>query len=123
MVPRKYRISRGRGYNLWARARSRDLCTGVRGVSPTGRPCYVQVYIGLQNLSKLLKGSPIMSFGACLFRIRAMIARPPIMSFDFGGRKMWEGFSTILFKSIHRDLGTVGAQGAVLRFPNFFGGP
>ena len=28
-----------------------------------------------------------MSFGAGLFRIRAMIGRPPIMSFDFGGLK------------------------------------
>ena len=26
-----------------------------------------------------------MSFGAGLFRIRAMIGRPPVMSFDFGG--------------------------------------
>ena len=32
------------------------------------------------------------------------------MCFDFGGLKMWEGFSTIPFKSIYRDLRTVGAQ-------------
>ena len=32
----------------------------------------------------LLKGSPIMSLGACLFRIRAMIAEAPRMCFDFG---------------------------------------
>ena len=48
-----------------------------------------------------------------------MIAEPPIMCFDFGALKIWEGFSTISFKSIHRDLRTVGAQGAVLRIPNF----
>ena len=30
----------------------------------------------------LLNRSPITSVGACLFRIRAMIARPPIMCFD-----------------------------------------
>ena len=87
----------------------------------------MQVYIGLKNLANvgppLLNGSPTMSFGACLFRIRAMIARPPLMSIDFGGLKIFEGFSTIRSKSIHRDLGTVGAQGAVLKIPNFFGGP
>ena len=33
-------------------------------------------------------GPPIMSLGAGLFRIRAMIGRSPIMSFDFGGLKM-----------------------------------
>ena len=32
----------------------------------------------------LLNRSPIVSFGACLFRIMAMIARPPITCFDFG---------------------------------------
>ena len=36
----------------------------------------------------LASGSSIMSFGAGLFRIRAMIGRPPIMSFDFGGLKI-----------------------------------
>ena len=60
-----------------------------------------------------------MSFGARLFRIRAMIGRPPIMSFDFGGPKMEEGFPTIPFKSIYKDLRTVEAQGGVLRVPNF----
>ena len=48
-----------------------------------------------------------------------MIARPPVMCFDFGALKMEERFSTIPFKSIHRDLRTVGAQGAALRIPNF----
>ena len=44
-----------------------------------------------------------------------MIARPPIMCFDFGALKILE-FSTIFF----RDLTIVGAQGAVLRIPNFY---
>ena len=61
-----------------------------------------------------------MSFGASLFRLRAMIARPPIMSFDFGPLKIQEGFSTIPFKSIHRDLRTVGARGGILRLPSFY---
>ena len=61
-----------------------------------------------------------MSFGACVFRIGTMIARPPIMSFDFVGLKIWEGFSTIRFRSIHKDLRTVGAQGALLRIHNFY---
>ena len=51
------------------------------------------------------------------------------MSFDFGGLKIQEGFSTIPFKSIYRDLRTVGAQEGIPNFyfsegdgPNFFGG-
>ena len=47
------------------------------------------IYLYMNNVGPpLLKGSPIMSFGARLFRIRAMIGRPPIMSFDFGGLKI-----------------------------------
>ena len=33
-------------------------------------------------------GPPVMSLGAGLFRIRAMIARSSITSFDFGGLKI-----------------------------------
>ena len=70
-------------------------------------------------------GSSIMPFGARLSRIRAMIGRPPIMSFDFGGLKIWEGFPTISFKSIHTDLRTVEAHGVRIEGPQFlfFGGP
>ena len=53
-----------------------------------------------------------MSLGAGLFRIRAMIGRSPIVSFDFGGVKIQEGFSTIRFKSIYRDLRTVENRGS-----------
>ena len=60
-----------------------------------------------------------MCFEAGLFRIRAMIGASPIMCFDFGGLQIQEGFSTIPFTCIHRDLRTVGAQGDVLRIPNF----
>ena len=49
-----------------------------------------------------------------------MIGRSPIMSFDFGGLKIQEGFSTIPFKSINRGLRTVGASGVVLRIPHFY---
>ena len=35
-----------------------------------------------------LKRAPIMSFGACLFRIRAMMARPPVTCFDLGALKI-----------------------------------
>ena len=45
-----------------------------------------------------------MSLGAGLFRIKAMVGRSPILSFDFGDLKIQEGFSTIPFKSIYRDL-------------------
>ena len=58
-----------------------------------------------------------------------MIGRSPIMSFDFGGLKVQEGFSTIPFTSIYRDLRTVGAQEGIPNFyflegdgPNFLGG-
>ena len=61
-----------------------------------------------------------MSFGAGLFRIRAMIGRPPIMSFDFGALKMQEGFPTIPFKSTHKDLRTVEAQGVRVEGPNIY---
>ena len=37
---------------------------------------------------RIFKASPIMCFGACLFGIRAMIARPPIMCFDLGALKI-----------------------------------
>ena len=49
-----------------------------------------------------------------------MIARPPVMCFYFGAPKVEEVLSTIPFKSIHKDLRTVGAQGAVLRIPYFY---
>ena len=68
----------------------------------------------------LLFWSPIMCFGAGLFRIRAMIGRSPIMGFDFGGLKIQEGLSTIRCKSIYRDLRIVGAQETILRIPNFY---
>ena len=58
-----------------------------------------------------------MSFGAGLFRIRAMIGGPPIMSFDFGGPKIKEGFPTIPFKSIYKDLRIVEAQGGRIEGP------
>ena len=61
--------------------------------------------------------APITSLGGGLFRIRAMIGRSPIMSFDFGGLKIWQGFPTIPFISIHRDLRTVGAQGRRIENP------
>ena len=77
-------------------------------------------YIPIDVGPPLLKGSPIISFGARPFRIRALIGRPPIMSFNLGGLKIWEGYSTIPSKTNHRDLRTVGAQGAVLRIPIFF---
>ena len=32
---------------------------------------------------------------------------------------MWEGFSTISFESIHKDLRTVGAQGGRIEDPHF----
>ena len=66
-----------------------------------------------------------MSFGAGLFRIRAMIGRSPIMSFDFGGLKIQEGFSAIPVKSTYRDRRTVGAQEGRIEDPEFpfFGGP
>ena len=43
--------------------------------------------------------------------------RSPIMCFDFWALKIWEGFSTIPFKSIYRDLRTVGAQGGRIEAP------
>ena len=58
-----------------------------------------------------------MCFGVGLFRIRAMIGRYPIMSFDFGCLNIQAGFSTIPFKSIYRDLRTVGAQGGRIEDP------
>ena len=41
--------------------------------------------------------SPIMCFGACLFRIRGneVIVKSPIMCFDFGALKRKEGFTTL----------------------------
>ena len=39
------------------------------------------------------------------------------MCFDFGALKMQEGFSTIPFKSIHRDFRNVGAQGGRIEDP------
>ena len=62
-------------------------------------------------------GPAIMSLGAGLFRIKAMIGSSPIMSSDFGGLRIQEGFSTIPFKSIYRDLRTVGAQGGRIEDP------
>ena len=41
------------------------------------------------------------------------------MCFDLGVLKTFERLSTIHLKSSHRDLRTVGAQGAVLRIRNF----
>ena len=58
-----------------------------------------------------------MCFGAGLFMTWAMIGRSPIMCFDFWGLKIQEGFSTIPFKSIYRDLRTVGAQGGRIEDP------
>ena len=89
---------------------------GIRGT------CRIWGYISVSaNVGPpLLNRSSIMSFGARLFRIKAMIVRPPVMSFDCGSLQKYEGFSTIAFKSIHRDLRIVGAQRAVLRIPNFY---
>ena len=39
------------------------------------------------------------------------------MSFDFGGPKKKEGFPTIPFKSIYKDLRTVEAQGGRIEGP------
>ena len=39
------------------------------------------------------------------------------MCLDFGALKIYEGFSTIPFKSINRDLRTVGAQGGRIEDP------
>ena len=72
------------------------------------------------DLPPLWNRPPIMRFGACLFRIRAMIARPPIICFDFGALNIQEGFSTIHIKSIRRALRNVGAQRAALRIPKFY---
>ena len=46
-----------------------------------------------------------------------MVGRSPITSFDFGDLKTQERFSTIPFKSIYRDLRTVGAQGVRIEDP------
>ena len=48
-----------------------------------------------------------MSFGAGLFRIRAMIGRPPIMSFDFGGLKIYEEFMMLFLIQTYEILGLV----------------
>ena len=52
-----------------------------------------------------------MCFRAGLFRTQQCLGRSPIMCFDFGALKIEEGFSTIPFKSVYKDLRTVGAQG------------
>ena len=62
-----------------------------------------------------------MSFGAGLFRIGAMIRRHPIMSFDFGARKMYvqSPQKSFIFYSADpyylRDF-----LGPLLRVPNFY---
>ena len=67
---------------------------------------------------------PTMSLGAGLFRIRAMIGRSSIMSFDFGGLKIQEGFPTIPQQSLlNQSTGTSEPwelRGSVLRIPNYY---
>ena len=46
--------------------------------------------------------------GALLFRIRSNDVRSAIMCFDLGALNIQERFTTLLFKSIHRDGRTVG---------------
>ena len=65
----------------------------------------------------LLLRSPIMCFRAGLFRTQQCLGRSPIMCFHFGALKIWEGFSTIPFKSIYKDLRTRGARGATIEGP------
>ena len=61
-----------------------------------------------------------MCFGAGLFMIRAMIGRSPIISFDFGGLRIQEGFSTILLNESTGTSEPWELRGAVLRIPNFY---
>ena len=56
-----------------------------------------------------------MCFGGWRIQDLGNDLRSPIMCFVFGALKIQEGFSTIPFKSIYRDLRTVGAEGCVLR--------
>ena len=65
--------------------------------------------------------SSIMSFGARLFRIRAMIGRPPIMSFGFGGlriRNRKDSQQSLLNQSTRTSEPWKLRRG-VLRVPNF----
>ena len=49
----------------------------------------IYIYIYICNVGPpFAYGPPIMSLGAGLFRIRVMIGRSPIMSFDFGVLKI-----------------------------------
>ena len=51
-----------------------------------------------------------MCFGGWRIQDLGNDLRSPIMCFDFGASKIWKRFSKIRFKSIYRDLRTVGAQ-------------
>ena len=55
----------------------------------------------------------MMCFGGWRIQDLGNDLRSPIMCFDFGALKIWEGFSTIPFKSIYRDLRTVGTGGHI----------
>ena len=58
-----------------------------------------------------------MCFGGWRIQDLGNDLRSPIMCFDLWALKIWEGFSTIPFKSIYRDLRTVGAQGGCIEAP------
>ena len=59
----------------------------------------------------LVYRSPIICFGGWRIQDLGSDSRSPKMCFDFGGLTIQEEFSTIPFKSIYRDLRTVGAHG------------
>ena len=59
----------------------------------------------------------MMCFGGWLIQDLGNDSRSLIMCFDFGGLKIQEGFSTSPFKSIYRDVRTVGAQGGRIEDP------
>ena len=56
-----------------------------------------------------------MCFGVCLFRIKAMIARPPIVCFDFGALTMLDRIQTIPFKIIPKASQTPQYRGTLIQ--------
>ena len=70
-------------------------------------------------LDLLLERVPHNEFWGLPIQDQGNDCKAPKACFDFGALKTLERFSTIPFKSIHRDLRTVGAQGAV-GIPNFY---